>query len=79
MATRTAGQAATRRLFVAKATFATAVNGVPTVVHAGDIVEAGDPILKGRDSHFEAFEPKVRRFGPGRVEKATAAPGEVRE
>lgn len=38
------------------------------VVKAGQVVASNDPIVKGREAHFETFE----------VEAATAAPGELR-
>jgi hypothetical protein len=65
-------------LYQAKSEFAVEVNGVPTVVHKGELVREGHVLLKGRRDLFEPFEPKVRFDTNGRVEQATAAPGEKR-
>lgn len=61
-------------LFQAKSEFAVEIDGVPTVVHRGELVREGHPLLKGRESLFEPYEAKVR-FD---VEQATAAPGKKR-
>lgn len=46
------------------------------VVTAGSLVDADDPVVKGREHLFEPVETfMARRAG---VEQATAAPGEVR-
>jgi hypothetical protein len=67
----------TGALFVARDTMAVPMDGVPVVIRKGEVVEEGDPILVGRRELFEPFEPKVRNYA-GRVEQATAAPGEIR-
>lgn len=80
MAARKGGTeaAVNRRLFVARRAFATALKGEgPIIVQPGQLVEEGDPILKGREDLFGPFEANVRNY-PGRVEQATAAPGEKR-
>lgn len=61
-------------LYQAKSEFAVALNGVPTVVHKGELVREGHALLKGRMSLFEPYEAKVRF----EVEQATAAPGQKR-
>lgn len=66
--------ARTDRLFQAKGEFAVELDGVPTVVHKGELVREGHPLLKNRMSLFEPYDPKIR-FD---VEQATAAPGEKR-
>lgn len=66
-----------RKLFAARTAFAFIENGVHVVVNPGDVVDAGDPILKGREALFDEFAPRVRNY-PGRIEQATAAPGEKR-
>jgi hypothetical protein len=47
-------------LFQAKTEFSVSLGGVPTVVHRGDLVREGHPLLKGRMSLFEPYEPKIR-------------------
>ena len=70
--------AASRRLYSARRAFAAEMAGEgPVIVQPGQVVEEGDPILKGREHLFEPFFPKIRNY-PGRVEQATAAPGEKR-
>lgn len=61
-------------LFQAKSEFAVSLNGVPIVVHKGELVRSGHPLLKGRESLFEPYDAKVRF----EVEDATAAPGKKR-
>ena len=55
--------------------------GHGVIVHAGDIVEAGHPILKGREGLFKPIEVKFAVDHPIErpIEAATAAPGEKRE
>lgn len=64
-------------LFVARSAFACTLDGQTLIIQPGQVVDANDPILKGRETLFEPFAPKVRNY-PGRVEQATAAPGEKR-
>ena len=45
-------------------------NGVQRVMRTGDLVDSGDPAVKGRESMFEPVETTV--------ERATSAPGERR-
>jgi hypothetical protein len=47
-------------LLQAKGEFAVEIDGVPTVVHKGELVREGHPLLKGRAVLFEPFDPKVR-------------------
>jgi dsDNA-specific endonuclease/ATPase MutS2 len=47
-------------LLQARAEFATEIDGIPTVVHKGELVREGHPLLKGRRALFEPYEPKVR-------------------
>lgn len=78
MPARKSGGAAGRRLFAAIRAFATDLpNEGALVIQPGQVVEEGDPVLKGRQHLFEPYEPKIRNY-PGRVEQATAAPGEKR-
>ena len=60
-----------------KASFAVSVNGVPRMVTAGQLVEASDPVIKGREHLFEDAETYVSDRAP-KVEQATAEPGERR-
>lgn len=71
------GAAGDRRLFAARRSFSTFLDGQTVVVKQGQLVDDGDPILKGRADLFEPFVPSIRNY-PGRVEQATAAPGEKR-
>lgn len=63
------------------AAFADSPNGVPRMFTVGQLVDASDPVIKGRESHFEDVEThmadKAARQTP-RVEQATAEPGEKR-
>jgi hypothetical protein len=72
-----AGRKAGDDLFVARQSFATIVDGATVIIQQGTVVDSGDPVLKGRKQLFEPFAPKIRNY-PGRVEQATAAPGEKR-
>ena len=45
-------------------------NGVQRVMRTGDLVDASDPLIKGKEHLFEPVETTV--------ERATAAPGERR-
>ena len=65
------------RLFAARHAFAVNLDGETIVIQPGQVVDEGDPILKGRAELFEDFVPKIRKY-PGQVEQATAAPGEKR-
>lgn len=65
-------------LFVARQAFATQLDGVTVIIQPGQVVDANDPILKGRRELFDDFAPKVRQYPGQRVEQATAAPGEKR-
>lgn len=56
--------------FRAKEAFGTTYDGEPIIVPAGEIVRAGHPLLKGRESLFE----KVESFGRFDVETAEAKP-----
>lgn len=55
--------------------FADFSTGRPEVYQAGRLVDADDPVVKGRERHFEPAETTASRV---RVESATAAPGERR-
>ena len=68
---------ADRKLFQAVDAFSATVDGAAVHVAKGDVVDDGDPVLKGRQDLFEPFEPKVRTYQ--RVEQATAKPGERRQ
>jgi hypothetical protein len=69
-----------------KASFTAWTAGVPRVVTAGDLVDDGDPVIKGREHLFESVDAYVAARqpgavlppGPAEVEQATAAPGERR-
>ena len=56
--------------------FATFVDGIPLVYADGAEVLADDPILKTHPTFFEAAASRLVRAG--RVERATAEPGEKR-
>lgn len=71
--------AAGGELFAARTAFATTLNGETVIIQPGQVVDASDPILKGRAELFEPFAPKIRKYqGQAVVEQATAAPGEKR-
>jgi hypothetical protein len=59
----------------ARVSFAAVVDGVPRVVNEGQLVDAGDPVIKGRESSFEDVNAYVTRRGGAAVEDATAPPG----
>jgi hypothetical protein len=50
--------------------------GRPEVYNPGRLVDEKDPVVKGRERHFEPAEAAASRV---RVEAASAAPGERRE
>jgi hypothetical protein len=52
--------------------------GVERVVRPGDLVDAKDPLVKGREQWFESVDATVDRVSDRTVEQATAAPGEKR-
>jgi hypothetical protein len=72
-----ARRGAAPRLFVAREPFSATVDGTPVNIGKGQVVDERDPVLEGRRTLFEPYQPKVRDY-PGRVEQATAAPGERR-
>lgn len=63
-------------------------SGAVRLFRPGDLVDAHDPVVRGRESLFEPVEETVRRsiesqvaqvvHGAPGVEQATAAPGEKR-
>jgi hypothetical protein len=57
--------------------FAAVIDGVPRVVAAGELVDAADPVVKGREHHFEDVETFMERRA-GQPEATTAEPGEKR-
>ncbi|NUL09073.1 hypothetical protein [Streptomyces lunaelactis] len=64
-----------------KAPFAVSVAGTPRIFTAGQLVDAADPAIKGREHLFEDVETfmsdQAARQAP-KVEQATAGPGEKR-
>lgn len=56
--------------------FADFRSGRPEVYNPGRLVDENDPVVKGRERHFESADAAAART---RVEAATAAPGERRE
>lgn len=60
-----------------KASFAAVIGGVPRVVNVGALLDSSDPIVRGREAHFEDVDDYMTRRHPG-VEAATAEPGEKR-
>ncbi|SDN17891.1 hypothetical protein [Streptomyces wuyuanensis] len=60
-----------------RAAFAVSVNGVPRMVTVGQLVDASDPVIKGREALFEDVDTYVSERAP-KVEQATADPGEKR-
>jgi hypothetical protein len=66
------------RVFVARTSFAAFIDGRTVLVQPGQLVDADDPILKGRENLFNEFEPNTRSYSTAKVEQATAAPGEKR-
>jgi len=71
-------QAGGGQLFTARQAFAANLNGETIIIQPGQVVDANDPILKGRESLFDDFAPSIRKYPGQRVEQATAAPGEKR-
>jgi hypothetical protein len=65
--------AAAKKPLVATETFA--ADG--RIIRRGDVVAAGDPIVKGRTELFEPHDPSKPTAEPP-IEQATAAPGEQR-
>lgn len=63
------------------AAFAASADGVPRMYTVGMLVDASDPVIKGREGLFEDVDThmadKAARQAP-RVEQATAEPGEKR-
>lgn len=61
--------------------FAASVDGVPRMYTVGQLVDASDPVIRGREALFEDVEThmadKAARQAP-KVEQATAEPGERR-
>lgn len=63
-----------------KSAFTVWVNGVPRVIAGGDLVDDTDPVYKGHEHFFEDASAYVaKRETAGRVEDATAEPGDRRE
>lgn len=60
--------------------FAAVVGGVPRSYTVGQLVEDGDPVIKGREQFFEDVEAHLasKRSEAKPVEQATAGPGEKR-
>ncbi len=63
------------RIYVAIETFSFALDGNPVIVHAGQTVREGHPILKAVPGHFVPLVEHV----DFEVEQASAAPGEKRK
>jgi len=80
-------------LLRAREAFTAMVDGVPASVSAGEVIDASDPVAKGRAGLFEevtaseASRGRVKVTNPPspaprtrtRTEQATAAPGELRD
>lgn len=61
------------RIYVARESFVTELDGVPVTVVAGTTrVREGHKLMEGREQFFELLKVHYE------VERATAAPGEVR-
>lgn len=67
----------TRTIFTAKSQFWYGDLFFKPISMGGRAVEEGDPVLKRLPGRFEPYAPHVRNY-PGRVEQATASPGEQR-
>jgi hypothetical protein len=68
-------------LFVVKESFVVDVAGTPIAYRKGEVVDPDDPITKTHAASLELFEfphPVPRKKSSGKVEQATAAPGEKR-
>lgn len=50
---------------------------VARIFNPGDVLLSDDPMLKGREDHFEPVEVAAGRFA--NVEEATAEPGAMRK
>jgi hypothetical protein len=72
MATKTA-----KAVYTAKSQFWVGDSFFRPIDMGGRAIEDGDPILESHPGLFEPYAPRVRTY-PGRVEQATAAPGEKR-
>jgi hypothetical protein len=66
-----------KQLYTAKSQFWLGESLYRPIDMGGRAIEEGDPILKKLPDRFALYEPRVREY-PGRVEQATAAPGERR-
>lgn len=75
MAARKAGGGG--QLFVALRAFGSLSGGKALLIQPGTIVDANDPAYLASPENFQPLELNVRNY-PGRVEQATAAPGEKR-
>ena len=62
--------------YTVKTSFLGAVDGGAVEYHRGEVVDADDPALKRWPEYFEPLV--VRTHLGGKVEQATAAPGEKR-
>lgn len=56
--------------------FAAFTQGFPEVYNTGRLINSDDPVVKGRESHFEPVEVAASRAAG--IETATAAPAEKR-
>jgi hypothetical protein len=52
-------------------------DGSVRIFNPGDVVLSDDPVVKGRENHFEPVEVAAGRFA--NVEEATAEPGVMRK
>jgi hypothetical protein len=66
-----------KRIYTAKSQFWVGESMYRPIDQGGRAIEEGDPILERLADRFEVYQPRVRDY-PGRVEQATAAPGEKR-
>jgi hypothetical protein len=64
-------------MFVALRAFGSLAEGSSFLIQPGTVVDANDPAYLASPENFAPLELKVRNY-PGRVESATAAPGEKR-
>lgn len=59
------------------ASFVAYRDGIPVVVNVGQLLDADDPLVKGREAHFEDIDTHMAQR-PSGTEAATAGPGEKR-
>lgn len=66
-------------VLVATTDFSTRVKGVEYAVRVGNTIHSDHPLAKAHPDMFRPAGARVTFPTPGRIEQATAAPGEKRD